>query len=356
MGLIFKIEGSDIQILVKQFILRCSEYQARIAQERILFVEKHFSELCSVFGSYTRKVASVRDANDDLAKTFQSLSKNENINKTLKQSLEEFSSTLAEVGNYRNIEVERLDKKVVQEFVQYETVCRNAKEEVKHIFTARDHELTWRKQLEKIKEKNPLNKQQITTAESELVKATAEVSRTQRALEDQMDLFEKKKLHDIKTLLTDFVKIEIALNAKLIELFTRGYQELMQVDEDEDLEDFQKVRSLSNMDFQNEMKVPESASRLETVKKTSLRNTSLLASLFSTRKLNKNDSTGNISSQTTISSTDLVETLKNNGGGSDTDGDDDDEDENEEDEEDDSSLVSEDNISVEPSKKLYIQK
>lgn len=51
-----------------------------------------------------------------------------------------------------------------------------------------------------------------------------------------MDLFEKKKLHDIKSVLLDFMKIEISLNAKLIELFTRGYQELMQIDEEEDLE------------------------------------------------------------------------------------------------------------------------
>lgn len=62
------------------------------------------------------------------------------------------------------------------------------------------------------------------------------MSRTQRALEEQMDMFEKKKLHDIKSIFMTFVKIELALNTKLIELLTRGYQELMQIDEEEDLE------------------------------------------------------------------------------------------------------------------------
>ena len=38
-----------------------------------------------------------------------------------------------------------------------------------------------------------------TVAESELLKASAEVSRTMKGLEEQMLVFEKKKLEDVKS-------------------------------------------------------------------------------------------------------------------------------------------------------------
>ncbi|XP_039280860.1 protein FAM92A-like isoform X2 [Nilaparvata lugens] len=312
------------------------EQQAKFANDRIASVEKTFSELCSVMAGYTRKVARVRDMNDNLAKNLHSYSESEKINRSLKQGLGDFSNTLVEIGDYRNIETQRLDKRVVQELVQYESVCRNAKDEVKNIFSARDRELAWKKQLERVKERNPYNRQQITTAESELVKASVEVSRTQKALEEQMDLFEKKKLHDLKAILMDFIAIEIESHARVIELFTRGYQELMQINEDYDLES-----------FQDSLKMSETASRIETVRKTSMRNTSLLSTLLAKqKKVPKKSSSGNSSSLTTTTtsnSADLVEDLKQD----DYEMDEDDEDQISVSDGESSSLLSYDNVANE---------
>lgn len=73
-------------------------------------------------------------------------------------------------------------------------------------------------------------------AESELIKATAELARNQKALEEQMDLFEKKKLHDIKTIMLDFIKMELAFHCKAVEFFTKAYKDVAQINEDYDLE------------------------------------------------------------------------------------------------------------------------
>ncbi|XP_039280859.1 protein FAM92A-like isoform X1 [Nilaparvata lugens] len=323
------------------------EQQAKFANDRIASVEKTFSELCSVMAGYTRKVARVRDMNDNLAKNLHSYSESEKINRSLKQGLGDFSNTLVEIGDYRNIETQRLDKRVVQELVQYESVCRNAKDEVKNIFSARDRELAWKKQLERVKERNPYNRQQITTAESELVKASVEVSRTQKALEEQMDLFEKKKLHDLKAILMDFIAIEIESHARVIELFTRGYQELMQINEDYDLEDFQRERGITETSFQDSLKMSETASRIETVRKTSMRNTSLLSTLLAKqKKVPKKSSSGNSSSLTTTTtsnSADLVEDLKQD----DYEMDEDDEDQISVSDGESSSLLSYDNVANE---------
>lgn len=51
-----------------------------------------------------------------------------------------------------------------------------------------------------------------------------------------MDVFEKKKLKDIKTVLLDFIKIELALHAKAIDIYTNAYNDMSEVDEEQDLE------------------------------------------------------------------------------------------------------------------------
>ena len=41
--------------------LVCSETQAKDIQDRVARVEKHFGDMCTNFGAYSRKVAKLRD-------------------------------------------------------------------------------------------------------------------------------------------------------------------------------------------------------------------------------------------------------------------------------------------------------
>lgn len=51
----------------------------------------------------------------------------------------------------------------MSELSQYEDICKHAKEEVKNTFTARSQELARRKHLDRVREKNPRNRQQIVS-------------------------------------------------------------------------------------------------------------------------------------------------------------------------------------------------
>ena len=64
---------------------------------------------------------------------------------------------------YRDIQVIRLESKVVSNFSQYESVCKHAKEEVKSTLMARERQLARKKMLERIQEKNPRDRQQIVS-------------------------------------------------------------------------------------------------------------------------------------------------------------------------------------------------
>ncbi|XP_072937013.1 CBY1-interacting BAR domain-containing protein 1 isoform X2 [Epargyreus clarus] len=219
------------------------EQQAKFIQDRITSVEKNFGELCVGFGDYTRKTARLRDMGDELAKIIKDYANNELVNKSLSAGLDNLSLTLTAIEEYRNCEVQRLEAKVIGELCQYENICKHAREELKHTMNVREKELARKKVLDKARERQPFNRQQ-TYAESELLKASAEMSRTAKGLSEQTEFFERRKLQQLKGLLSDFVKIEMTFHAKSVELLTVAYQQIADINEKADLENFRrKLRS-----------------------------------------------------------------------------------------------------------------
>lgn len=63
--------------------------------------------------------------------------------------------------NCRNVEVERLESRVVGELALYEGVCKSAREELKRSFNTRQQEMNHRRNLERAKSRHPQNRQQI---------------------------------------------------------------------------------------------------------------------------------------------------------------------------------------------------
>ncbi|CAG9784200.1 unnamed protein product [Diatraea saccharalis] len=220
------------------------EQQAKFIQDRITNVEKNFGELCVAFGDYARKTARLRDMGDELSKVLKDYSSNEIVNKSLSSGLDNLSITLTAIEEYRNCEVQRLEAKVVGELCQYETICKHAREELKHTMNVREKELARKKVLDKARERQPFNRQQVTYAESELLKASAEMSRTAKGLSEQTEFFERRKLQQLKSLLSDFIMIEMTFHGKAVELLTVAYQQVKDINDKADLEHFRrKLRS-----------------------------------------------------------------------------------------------------------------
>ncbi|XP_022914279.2 CBY1-interacting BAR domain-containing protein 1 isoform X2 [Onthophagus taurus] len=251
------------------------EQEAKFIQDRILTVEKNISELCSVFSGYSRKVARIRDKGDELSKVIVAYAETEDINKSLSNGLINFATQISSISDYGDVRTQNIDQKVVNEFSQYENICKHAKDEVKQIYAARTKEISRKRQLDRAKERNPRNRQQIVQAESELVKASAEVSKTINNLEEQITSFEKQKLHDLKVILLDFVATEIGYHAKCLELLTKAYKAVDRIDEESDLQEFKKS-----------LRLPESSSNTQGKRSLFRASQSLgsLSSIFSTPK------------------------------------------------------------------------
>ena len=73
-------------------------------------------------------------------------------------------------------------------------------------------------------------------ADGELEKATAEASRQCALTQDNFVKFELKRISDIKETLRTFCKIEMAMNAKALEIYTQAYEHVNSIDEFSDVE------------------------------------------------------------------------------------------------------------------------
>lgn len=124
-------------------------------------VERTVGELCHVFGQYTRKAARLRDKGDEIAKVTLQYAETEQLNRSLSLALENFADCISLLSSYGDLRVQNLDSKVIKEFGQYEDICKHAKDEVKQIYNAREREIARKRQLDRIKERNPRNRQQI---------------------------------------------------------------------------------------------------------------------------------------------------------------------------------------------------
>uniref|UniRef100_A0AAY4CKC3 Protein FAM92A1 n=1 Tax=Denticeps clupeoides TaxID=299321 RepID=A0AAY4CKC3_9TELE len=204
----------------------------RQIQDNITNVEKHFGDLCQLFAGYVRKTARLRDKADLLVKEVNVYADTETPN--LKNGLKLFADQLAKVQDYRQAEVERLEAKVVEPLKSYGTVVKLKREDLKTTQNARNREAKQMQQLERMRHRNPSDRQII--AESELQRASMDATRTTRQLEETIDDFEKQKILDIKKIFGEFVTVEMAFHAKALEVYTTAFQHIQNIDEEGDLE------------------------------------------------------------------------------------------------------------------------
>ncbi|XP_048752562.2 CBY1-interacting BAR domain-containing protein 1-like isoform X2 [Ostrea edulis] len=222
------------------------ETKAKQIQERISQVERHFGQLCDDMASYTRKCARLRDKGDQIAKDLVDYTEAETSNPSMVRSLSEFASNLATVQDYRQAQVTRLESKVLTPLANYGLKCKHAKNDIKEGVKTQDLELNTRKKLDRLRQKSPADRAQLTMAETELQKASVKASAVTKNLEQLIDKFEEEKLKDLKRVLTDFVNIEMIYHAKALEMYTECFQNIKTFDVEEDIEEFRSKMQPSN--------------------------------------------------------------------------------------------------------------
>ncbi|KFQ06733.1 Protein FAM92A1, partial [Leptosomus discolor] len=257
------------------FSLVSRDDQTRKIQDAVSNVEKHFGELCQIFAGYVRKTARLRDKADLLVNEIRAYAATETPN--LKVGLINFADEFSRLQDYRQAEVERLEAKVVEPLKNYRTIVKLKRDDLKATLTAKNREAKQLSQLEKTRQRNPSDRHII--AESELQRASLDATRTTQQLRETIDNFEKQKIKDIKNIFSEFITIEMFFHGKALEIYTAAYQNIQNIDENEDL----KV-------FWSSLSPPDSHSRLDIVRansKSPLQRTGSLKSSLRTVQVRK---------------------------------------------------------------------
>lgn len=63
-----------------------------------------------------------------------------------------------------------------------------------------------------------------------------EVAEALKEMEQTIDSFEKHKLEDTKSILTDFILINLKYHSQALELYTSAFQDISDIDEKKDLQ------------------------------------------------------------------------------------------------------------------------
>lgn len=84
-------------------------------------------------------------------------------------------------------------------------------------------------------------------AEATLESAKQKVAAQDKILTEQIDKLEDKKLNDIKNILKEYTHIQIIYHAKSVEMLTQAYQYLLDIDCENDLEQFRNAFRQSNL-------------------------------------------------------------------------------------------------------------
>ncbi|XP_068789157.1 CBY1-interacting BAR domain-containing protein 1 isoform X3 [Struthio camelus] len=235
--------------------LDARDNQTRQIRDAVSNVEKHFGELCQIFAGYVRKTARLRDKADLLVNEIYAYAATETPN--LKVGLKNFADEFSRLQDYRQAEVERLEAKVVEPLKSYGTIVKLKRDDLKATLTAKNREAKQLSQLEKTRQRNPSDRHVI--AETELQRASLDATRTTRQLEETIDNFEKQKIKDIKNIFSEFITIEMLFHGKALEIYTAAYQNIQNIDENEDLEVFRS--SLYPPDYQSRLDIVRANSK-----------------------------------------------------------------------------------------------
>jgi len=217
--------------------IRSGEQQTKVVSDNIEKIENHFPQLVQDMNLYTVRSAKLRDAGDNFSKSIQEYAASETP--ALRQGLSAFAECFATVQDHRNVLVTRLENKVAPAFTVYETRCKQAKIDVKQHNIAHTKELTEHKSYERVRTKST-QQFQLAKAEAKFKKASEEANRSAQILNDQVTEFERQKVRDLKKVFGEFMLSEMLFYAKTLEIYTRAYQELMNVDEDINVQQLQE--------------------------------------------------------------------------------------------------------------------
>lgn len=208
--------------MLHSFFTRREESEKRLL-ERLETFERNVHDVFTQLQVYVRKLAKTRDEADILAKMLLKLGEGEMISKSFRNGMIGFACHFSSVQDYRNAEIERLEKKVISEMVCVGDVCKTIRESVRKMFS------------------NTNSKSDSLTDGKSFLTVLPQLHAV------QVDRYEEKKIADLKRLFLDMIRIEMLFHAKSLEMLTLAFGSINSVNESEDVAEFRRIFKLTGL-------------------------------------------------------------------------------------------------------------
>ena len=134
--------------------------------------------------------------------------------------------------------IDRLEARILMPLQAYSSNCKKARDNLKTLQLVRDKEVAKQQAFDRVKSREPANKSKLAQYDSEIQKTRVDAERVLGETQEQAELFEKRKVEDIKKIFGDFLQTHMAFHAKALSLYTSAFQFLQSVDEGEHLTAF----------------------------------------------------------------------------------------------------------------------
>jgi hypothetical protein len=203
------------------------ENQSKLITNRITLTEKNFIGLIDALSSLNNKESRSRDKLDDISAVLQawSLASESESEKSL-LLYSELGKSFCHIADLRTLQTLRYEEKI-QELMQYDYICKNAREEVKNLTSIMEKEITKRKNIDD---------QKKSRMENELLLSNLQISKLLKELLAVAENFEKQRLCDMKEIFTDLILIQMKCMTSSLEVLQSAYKSVSAFDEKSELE------------------------------------------------------------------------------------------------------------------------
>lgn len=147
----------------------------------------------------------------------KTVSEVEHFNDSTSKVLDHISTALVVMADHKSLEIQRVEEKIISELQEYESICRNARDELKNQIFNRDKELTKRRQLE-INLRIPRRKGSAET--NDILTSNMQISNILKEISTIGEQFEMQKIADIKECLENFILIQMKQHVAALEVLS----------------------------------------------------------------------------------------------------------------------------------------
>lgn len=215
--------------------LRCEKFPETLQHtKRIDETEKRFKSMGHWVQQYAVRMDKLAQKGEKFSASLNACSTHLQSEDGVKNSLSNYIVHLSAVQQQRTELKDILQDKISSDILEYEGKCQELRKTVKNCEDAlrnKNHRLS---ELQKAKNRTPVDPRRINDANIKFEQARCQAERSREHIEEEMNYFEEQKLKDLNRILADFLLAEMRFHAQALQEYTAAFRCLPLLSEEED--------------------------------------------------------------------------------------------------------------------------